>query len=167
MHTSGPMPSENQRISRLRRTGRRVGIAVFGVIVVSFTAILTIQILKAVFAPPNVTVATECRGGARGLLVAVRRARLAAASESGDERAALARFRAALEPEWDSRASLDSVCGSDPKTRAALAEIDALRYAEEHAVRYEAVGLAPQRRRVQALYETLFAGDGLPSPALP
>ena len=70
-------------------------------------------------------------------------------------------------PEWDSRASLESVCGSDAKTRAALAEIDALRYAEEHAVRYEAVGLAPQRRRVQALYETLFASDGLPSPALP
>jgi len=167
MHTSRRMPSENPRIARLRRTGRRVGIAIFGVIVVGCTAIWTTQILKAVFAPPHLTVAAECKGGARGLLIAVRRARMAAASESGDERAALSRFRAALEPEWDSRASLESVCGLDPKMRAALAEIDALRYAEEHAVRYEAVGLAPQRRRVQALYETLFAGDGLPSPALP
>jgi len=92
---------------------------------------------------------------------------LAAASAAGDERAALGRFRAALEPEWASRPSLDSACSSDDKTLAALAEIDALRYAEEHAVRYEAVGLAPQRRRVQALYETLFESDGLPSPALP
>jgi len=60
---------------------------------------------------------------------------------------------------------LDSVCGQDPKARAALTEIDALRYAEEHAVRYEAVGLAPQRRRVQALNE--FESDGQKSPALP
>jgi len=134
---------------------------------VGATASWTYQILRAVFAPSIVTVAAECRAGTRGLLVAVRRARVAAASESGDERAALSRFRAALEPEWDTRASLESVCASDAKTRAALAEIDALRYAEEHAVRYEAVGLAPQRRRVQALYETLFASDGLPSPALP
>lgn len=161
------MPSAVARAARLRRTGRRVGIAVFGVIVVSCTATWTFQILRDVFSPPNLTVAAECKSGARGLLVAVRRARLAAAAETGDERAALARFRAALEPEWDSRASLEGVCGSDAKTHAALAEIDALRYAEEHAVRYEAVGLAPQRRRVQALDVTLFAGDGLPSPALP
>jgi hypothetical protein len=161
------MVAEESRLARARRTGRRAGIAVFTLIVVIATASWTYQILRAVFAPPVVTVAAECKTGTRGLLVAVRRARVAAASESGDERAALSRFRTALEPEWDSRASLESVCRSDTKTRAALAEIDALRYAEEHAVRYEAVGLAPQRRRVQALYETLFASDGLPSPALP
>ena len=167
MHTSRPMVAVEPRLSGARRSGRRAGIAVFSLIMVTATASWTYQILRAVFAPPILTVATECRTGTRGLLVAVRRARVAAASESGDERAALARFRAALEPEWDARASLESLCGSDAKTRGALAEIDALRYAEEHAVRYEAVGLAPQRRRVQALYETLFERDGLPSPALP
>jgi hypothetical protein len=161
------MAAEEPRISRARRTGRRVGIVVFSLIVVYATASWTYQILRAVFAPPIVAVATECRSGTRGLLVAVRRARRAAASESGDERAALDRFRDALAPEWNTRVSLDSLCSSDAKTRSALVEIDALRYAEEHAVRYEAVGLAPQRRRVQALYETLFASDGLPSPALP
>ena len=167
MHTSRPMVAEESRLAGARRNGRRAGIAVFSLIMVIATASWTYQILRAVFTPPILTVATECRTGTRGLLVAVRRARVAAASESGDERAALSRFRAALEPEWDSRASLESVCGSDAKTRGALAEIDALRYAEEHAVRYEAVGLAPQRRRVQALYETLFERDGQPSPALP
>jgi hypothetical protein len=161
------MVAEDPRVARLRRTGRRVGTLIFGLIMVLAIASWTYQILRAVFAPPIVTVAAECRAGARGLLVAVRRARLAGASESGDERAALGRFRAALDPEWNSRASLDTVCLSDAKTHAALAEIDALRYAEEHAVRYEAVGLAPQRRRVQALSETLFESDGLPSPALP
>src|SRR4051812_22432660 len=142
-----PMVNAKPSQSPGQRLGRRIGIAVFGLIVSAATATWTIQILAAVFAPPVFTVAKECRGGVRDLLTAVRRASLAAAAESGDERAALGRFRAALEPEWSRRASLDSLCRTDSKARAALAEIDALRYAEEHAVRYEAVGLAPQRRR--------------------
>jgi hypothetical protein len=159
------MAAEKATLTRQQRLGRRIGTAVFGLIVGGATAVWTIQILFAVFAPPVEAVAQECRAGTRGLLVAVRRARLAAASESGNERAALQRFRAALEPEWSTRISLDTVCRSDPKAQAALTEIDALRYAEEHAVRYEAVGLAPQRRRVQALND--FESDGQKSPALP
>ena len=159
------MVAERANSDRARRTGRRVGVAIFALIVGGATAVWTTQILIAVFAPPIERVAQDCRGGTRDLLAAVRRARLAAAAESGDERAALARFRAALEPEWGARTSLDSICQHEPKARVALSEIDALRYAEEHAVRYEAVGLASQRRRVQALYE--FASDGQKSPALP
>jgi hypothetical protein len=155
------------RLTGARRNGRRLGIIAFSLIMVGATASWTYQILRAVFSPPLLAVATECRGGTRGLLFAVQRARRAAAAETGTERAALGRFRAALAPEWNSRASLDTVCRTDPQAIAALTEIDALRYAEEHAVRYEAVGLAPERRKVLALYETLFASDGLPSPALP
>ncbi|HEX2672968.1 MAG TPA: hypothetical protein VHM25_18935 [Polyangiaceae bacterium] len=159
MATAKPVLTPGERL------GRRLGIAVFALIVGGATAVWTIQILYAVFAPPVLAVAKECRGGTRDLLTAVRRASLAAAAESGDERAALGSFRAALEPEWSRRASLDSLCRTDSKAQAALAEIDALRYAEEHAVRYEAVGLAPQRRRVQALYQ--FEGEGQPSPPPP
>jgi hypothetical protein len=159
------MVAEKASLSRVQRTGRRAGIVVFALIVSGATATWTLQILYAVFAPSLEKVATECQGGTRDLLLAVRRARLAAASEDGNERAALARFRAALEPEWSTRTSLDALCRQDPKGRAALTDIDALRYAEEHAVRYEAVGLAPQRRRVQALYE--FESDRQRSPALP
>lgn len=159
------MASAKPSLSPGQRLGRRIGIAVFALIVGGATAIWTIQILFAVFAPPVLAVAKECRGGTRDLLTAVRRASRAAAAESGNERAALATFRAALEPEWSRRASLDTLCRTDPKARAALAEIDALRYAEEHAVRYEAVGLAPQRRRVQALYQ--FESDGPERPAPP
>ncbi|HYQ41823.1 MAG TPA: hypothetical protein VER11_07640 [Polyangiaceae bacterium] len=159
------MASAKPNLSPGARLGRRIGIAVFGLIIGGATAVWTIQILYAVFAPPVLAVAKDCRGGSRDLLSAVRRASIAAAAESGDERAALGRFRAALEPEWSRRASLDSLCRTDPKARAALAEIDALRYAEEHAVRYEAVGLAPQRRRVQALYQ--FESDGPERPAPP
>jgi len=159
------MAATKAQLSPGQRLGRRLGIGVFGLIVGGATAIWTIQILYAVFAPPVLAVATECRSGTRDLLSAIRRASLAAAAESGDERAALGRFRAALEPEWSRRASLDSLCQKDAKAQAALAEIDALRYAEEHAVRYEAVGLAPQRRRVQAL--SLFESAGPQRPALP
>jgi hypothetical protein len=167
MHTCRPMNAEAPRLTRARRNGRRAGIAVFGLIMVYATSSWTYQILRTVFDPPVVALATGCRTGARGLLVAVRRARLAGAASNGDEQTALRRFRAALEPEWNTRASMDTVCQADTKALAALVEIDALRYAEEHAVRYEAVGLAPQRRRVQALSETLFESDGLRSPALP
>jgi hypothetical protein len=147
-----------------QRLGRRIGIAVFGLIVGGATLVWTIQILYAVFAPPVYAVAKDCRGGTRDLLTAVRRASLAAAAETGDERAALSRFRAGLEPEWSTRASLDTVCRGDQQAQASLAEIDALRYAEEHAVRYEAVGLAPQRRRVQALYQLESDGPLRPAP---
>ena len=159
------MASAKPNLTPGQRLGRRIGIAVFALIVGGATLIWTIQILYAVFSPPVFAVARECHSGSRDLLTAVRRASLAAAAESGDERAALGRFRAALEPEWSRRASLDSLCRSDPKAQAALAEIDALRYAEEHAVRYEAVGLAPQRRRVQALYQ--FESDGQKHPTPP
>jgi len=158
------MVANKPSLSPGQRLGRRIGIAVFGLIVGGATANWTIQILYAVFAPPVFAVAKECRGGTIDLLTAVRRASLAAAAESGDERAALGRFRAALEPEWSRRASLDSVCAKDHQAQAALAEIDALRYAEEHAVRYEAVGLAPQRRRVQALYQFDSGGPKRPAP---
>lgn len=159
-----PMASAKPSLSPGERLGRRIGIAVFGLIIGGATAVWSIQILFAVFAPPVLAVAKECRGGSQDLLLAVRRASLAAAAESGDERAALARFRAALEPEWSRRASLDELCRTDPKAKAVLAEIDALRYAEEHAVRYEAVGLAPQRRRVQALYQSESEGQARPAP---
>jgi hypothetical protein len=159
------MVAAKPSLSPGERLGRSIGIAVFGLIIGGATVIWSIQILYAVFSPPVLAVAKECRGGTRDLLSAVRRASLAAAAETGDERAALGRFRAALEPEWSTRASLDSVCKADRQAQAALAEIDALRYAEEHAVRYEAVGLAPQRRRVQALYQ--FESDGPQRPAPP
>ena len=149
------MASAKPNLSPGQRLGRRIGIAVFALIVGGATAIWTTQILYAVFAPPVFAVAKECRGGSRDLLTAVRRASLAAAAESGDERAApRIASRAALEPEWSRSCESRLALPRRPrKAQAALAEIDALRYAEEHAVRYEAVRLAPQRRRVQALYQ--------------
>lgn len=134
----------------------------FVLLVVGFTAVCSAQILVQVFGKAPVhDVSTNCRQGLLALIGAVRRARAAAAAETGGERAALARFRAALEPEWSDKPTLDVACRSDAEAQRALGEIELLRYAEEHAVRYEAVDLAPRRRRVRALEERLEHNQSL------
>jgi len=73
------------------------------------------------------------------------------AGNVADERIALHRFREALGPEWQARSQLDRLCRSDPWAREAISAIDEWRWAEETAIRYESVDLAPSRRRVQAI----------------
>ena len=141
-----------------RRRGRRAGIIVFSLIVSAFTVVCSIQIILQVWAPESRPTGLECRPGVEGLLEAVGRARRAAADSSGGEQEAMARFRHALEPEWNSRSELDDRCKGDATGRRALAIVDRLRYAEEHAVRYEAVDVAPLRRRIDELENDLQRG---------
>ena len=152
-HGCGHKPgmSKPEARARVARTGRRVGLLAFAFVVGSTTLLWASQILFAVFAPPLVPSAAGCRPAVLELETALQRARRAAATEPEGERPALARFRRALEPEWSSREWLTSACNDDPQAQKALRELDALRYAEEHAVRYEAVALAKQRRRADAL----------------
>jgi len=136
------------------KLGRRAGIIAFAIPVAGITAVWSLQILSTVFASggePSI----GCREGLFQLAGAIQRAREAAAGEPNGERAALARFRAALNPEWNHRDGLERACGADPQTRLTLREIDALRYAEEHAVRYEAGAVAAQRRRTDDLLREL------------
>jgi hypothetical protein len=138
-----------------RRRGRAAGIAVFAVIVTAFTAVCSAQILWQVWAPEVTPTDVECRPGAVQLVEAVHRARSAAAATGGYEREALARFRSALEPEWTWRPALEIRCHDDPEALRALQEIDRFRYAEEHAVRYDAASLSRLRRRMKALQTEL------------
>jgi hypothetical protein len=147
------MPPLSPAAEVVAKRGRRVGIGLFSLIVAGATAIWTYQVLFQVFSTDPSPPGLACGPATVGLARAVQRARAAAAAEGGGERAALERFRTALEPEWNQRKALDDVCG-EPKARAALGEVDALRYAEEHAVRYEALGLGPERLRVQSLIRT-------------
>jgi hypothetical protein len=150
------MPDDHRR-ERLTRLGRRIGIGVFALIVAGLTALWSTQIILQVWNPPPPTgpVPPSCRAGILGLASALERARSAAAQEANGERAALARFRQALGPEWDARPALEPLCQTDAVAWEALSQLSALRYAEEHAVRYEAVALAAQRRRVDALARSL------------
>jgi hypothetical protein len=154
------MASPDRR-ARIARIGRRLGILVFAIPVAAATALWTSQILRQVFWPEPGALPSGCRTGVLALDQAIRRARRAAADEPNGERPALARFREALSPEWKSREALASACRGDRPALDALAELDALRYAEEHAVRYEAVALAKQRRRSDAIRREL----GAPPPA--
>ena len=140
-----PSPLERRRLM-----GRRAGIAVFTTIFAGATLLWTIQILTAVWgsAPPS---PAGCAVGTASLERAVARARLAYAVQAGDEdeRAALARYRNALEPEWEQRKAVEAACQGDEAGRKRLKDVIALRYAEEHTVRYESLGLAPLRRRLK------------------
>jgi hypothetical protein len=142
-------------LDRARRRGARVAIAIFGVIVSAITALWAGQIIQQVWFPRPSASAALCRPGIQGLIDSVRRARAAADAETGGERAAVARFRKALEPEWDSREALSSACHGDPLAERALRDVDRLRYAEEHATRYEAVDLAARRRDIQTVERDL------------
>ena len=137
-------------LERRRLLGRRVGIVVFIGIFAGATLFWTVEILQTVWgtAPPS---PAGCAGGTASLERAVERARLAYAVQAGDEdeRAALARYRGALEPEWSERKAVEAACAGDLPGRKHLKDVIALRYAEEHAVRYESLGLAPLRRRLK------------------
>jgi hypothetical protein len=140
---------------RSARVGRRLGLLVFALPVAGATEIWTAQIVQQVFVAAPMAGPRDCRSAVLGLDHAIRRARQAAADEIHGERPALKRFRDALEPEWRSREAIAHSCQGDRAAVAALSDLDALRYAEEHAVRYEAVALAKQRRRSDAIRREL------------
>ncbi len=137
-------------LERSRLKGRRIGIAIFTAIFSGATLVWTVQILTAVWgsAPPS---PAGCADGTANLERAIERARVAYANLAGneDERAALSRYRSALEPEWTERKAVEAACQSDLAGKKRLKDVIALRYAEEHAVRYESLGLAPLRRRLK------------------
>lgn len=143
------------RETRAERLGRRAGLVVFGLIVSGITLTWTVQIIRQTFFPAGTPHGESCRPGVLALIGAVRRARHAADEETGGERAAVTRFRAALAPEWEGRDAVAVTCRGDALGERALREVDRLRFAEEHATRYEAVDLARRRRDVVALEREL------------
>lgn len=150
------MSEAPKRLTPAQRMGKRIAIGFYGLIVSSFVVISSLQILDVVWFPKEPPSAASCREGLKGLVTSLGRARSAAAREKGGERAALEVFRRELLPEWGQRPGLEKRCSSDRAARDLLAELDQLRYAEEHAVRYVEVDLGPRRRRVLTLQGALF-----------
>lgn len=129
---------------------------VYAALVTAFTAVCSAQIIVQAWEPAGDRAASGCRDGLKGLITAIRRARDAAAFSAGGERQALSVFRAALEPEWSTRAHLTAQCTEDSAATQALSEVDRLRFAEEHALRYEALDVAGRRHRVEAIEKDLL-----------
>ena len=149
-------------VERASRAGRRAGYLVLGVLVSAFTAVCALEIIRQVWFHESGPEQADCRAGLLRLVQAVDRARAAAiATQLSDDQAALARFRHSLDPEWELKSAVAAACKGDPKTSNALKQIEQLRYAEEHAVRYEARNLSRQRHRVE---RTLSELGLLPAP---
>lgn len=127
---------------------RSCGLAVIGVLAVALTSSATFQILHETLFPGAAPSELSCDEGLNRLYSSIQRAREQAAKQLAGERAALADFRAALEPEWSEAASIRARCRLDSKKQGldALRLVELLRYAEERAVRYEALDLARLRR---------------------
>jgi hypothetical protein len=158
-----------------RRRGRRIATGVFWAITAAVALASAVQVTRQVLfdpcpgglsctgAPAPASMKT-CREGLLALHAAVERARRAAAGTDGED-AALARFRAALTPEWGYRDDVAGACRGAAEDEGALDAIERLRYAEEHAVRREAGELAPLRRRVEAIVDRELSRPGTPSSA--
>jgi hypothetical protein len=150
-----------------RALGRRVGAVVYWVMVGGICLAGAVEVTwQVLFQPAAAAPYPTCHDGLLALHAAVVRARDAAAHTESGEDDALARFRAALQPEWTYRDGVAARCRGAAKDEGALDAIERLRYAEEHAVRREAGELAPLRRRVQAIVERDLGGKP-PEPAPP
>ncbi len=147
------LPNMNaaSNVERASRAGRRAGYVALGLLVTAFTAVCAVEIIRQVWFHEAGPEQADCRAGLLRLVGAVDRARAAAMATTQvvDDEAALARFRRSLDPEWELKAAVAAACKADPKTFNALKQIEQLRYAEEHAVRYEARNLSRQRRQVE------------------
>lgn len=133
-----------------RSRARIAGNAVFGLAVATLTAVFSVQIIDQAWSTGSPESDLRCREGLRGLLGALDRARQSAAQQDGELRAVSA-FRQELGDAWRHTPTLRLVCATDAAAATLLERIDALRYAEEQAVRNDARELAKQRRSVQQL----------------
>jgi hypothetical protein len=139
------------RHQAVQRIGRRIGIAAFSALMALFVVVCSVQILYQGFHSAKAETVAGCRDAIQQLIGEIRNARAAAAVEVQGERAAMARFRSALSLEKTAQKSIEHKCQSDSWGKRALEAVDEWRWAEENAVRYESVDLAPSRRRIQAI----------------
>ena len=144
-----PLPQSSPPDSLRRKFRRHVTEAYFAVIAL-VCILATVQIASQVFAEDSAVVPPgSCEERLGALVDAIQEAR-AAASEGHDEDEAVRRYRNSVNLGWSTASSVRRSCLA-PRLQAALDAIERLRYAEEYAIRREAVDLAPQRRRVREL----------------
>lgn len=151
MHYAGVAdPAACERDAHVRRIGRRLGVGVFVGVVTTFTAVCSAQICLQVWASPVASGPVDCATGTLDLIRSVVAAREAASSEV-TEREGLARFRETVAEAWSQRTALARACAETPGGLRYLKEIDRLRYAEEHAVRYRTTDLSRRRQAVERM----------------
>lgn len=148
---------------RANRLGRRLANVLFTLLVGTFTVVCSAEVLSQGFFSSGVSTVTDCRTGLKDLARSLHRAREATTTAEQNERSRLERFRVSLLPEWQGRDQVQRKCASDAWGKRAFYQIERLRWAEEHAVRYESADLAPSRQYVLAI-ENALAQDPLTKP---
>ncbi len=136
---------------------RRFGLLLVAILAVALTTTATVQILRTTLWPPDSGAQLGCREGVVSLYRATERARTQAARQIDGERAALHDFRASLEPEWSNFGAVQRACAehADGAGQKALRSVELHRYAEERAVRYDALDLSRLRRDTPRAVEAL------------
>lgn len=130
-------------------------IAYFVVVVVIIT-VCTVEISIQAFSRRGgkaTEAQVECVEGIRSLVAAVDRARSRVDGSNRKESDAVSRYRAALEPEWSRRGAVRRACRGDSARLETLDAVVHMGFAEEHAVRRNAMELAPFRRHASELID--------------
>lgn len=153
----------NDRPERLKREaqkkGRRIVMVGYFILVVAVTAIVTVEITTQVFQASNETqdctsnncAPIDCAEGIRSLVTAIDRARNKISASDANESQAIAIFRASLNPEWQRRNDIERACKESEGYLETLDAVVQLGFAEEAAVRREAIEIASIRHQAAEL----------------
>lgn len=135
------------------RRARGVGALIFGLLIAIPTAVWATQVIVQAFSSPDPH-GVDCKSGLKELVAGLDSAQKSA-SPHANETEALAAFRASLGPAWEDPRVVRAACAGDPELLGFYGRVERLRYAEEHAVRYAARGLAGDRNAVNAMRSRL------------
>jgi hypothetical protein len=140
-------------LSTVERRGRSLGTLVFGLLIAVPTVVWATQVIIQAFDAPDAT-GLECKAGLVALLEGLDQARVSA-HPAANEDDALSAFRQNLGAEWTTARRVRTACKGDPERLGQFGKIERLRYAEEHAVRYQTRGLSADRNAVDKIRHEL------------
>lgn len=149
-----------------RSLARRIGLVCVSLVSVYLAGASTYRIFQETLFPEVTATNHTCRSGTRALFEAVEGARALAAKSTQPERVALREFRQQLAPVWSHAPSVRARCQEDRDEHAleALRIVELLRYAEERAVRYNAIDLTKWRVRAPELVGALNGPEKKKNP---
>lgn len=155
-------PSERSAASKRppsRSPLRKAGLALIVLASVYLSAVSTYQILSTTLFPHPGKTKYSCREGTKVLYESVVSARKRTAALAQPEREALSLFRDELAPTWKQAHAIRAACSNDKDQQALLTlrSVTLLRYAEERAVRYQAIDLTRWRKQAPDEVLALFA----------
>lgn len=135
------------------RRGRSLGALTFVVLVSIPTIVWASQVIRQAFATPAES-SVACEAGLIALIEGIEKAR-ASATPAADEAEAILAFRANLGSSWEDHREVRAACKGQPHRLVQFGKIERLRYAEEHAVRYQTRGLSADRNAVEQIRREL------------